>query len=696
MPRSCAGSSQVTRLRKALADARAEMERLRTEVSANDSVLAEAESALVVLVGEKEALERKLDGARASERLAAETTEGLRMQVASLQARLGPPSASPSALEPEASSGVSYDRMVNYLDSLGDDASTRHASHDGAPFQTNASTPIASPKPGPRFTSPEHVARSSGWDNSAAAGSLGGGAAAAVATVTPAAPSRMLLALQESMGRGQRGGGSALPSPNASPLGDTARAGRPESHTPAGPAEPAAGANGLASAAGKLSTSIRSVEQGLAAGTRLTVDTAFAADAGDTPNLSPRGNLEQQLSGGSAAGLVIRARAFWATAAANATAPRTAGAASLPSRDGPPSPLSPRGLRSPRSPILSPMSSSAAVAAPGTADGFSPTGAERLTDAANQHRGRTASLVTPQPMRVRLSSYNSHPPSSPTATADGTSTPNSAVSRAAHAPSGLTSSVFVARPAAAADASAALHTAFFRLTPGNSLSNPRVSALERIEDVLTNPLNSGDRSRSVSIGGSAGGSGGPMVSPRGAIAGRSISRAVDHVAKALVSPSHSGSHEQIVESASGSPTHFQRLGLAAAVGGAVAMTAGASGPQAADVPRSWPVAGAGAPLVAATPARSAITLGFAAAPAPSSVGGRLTAAPHTDSLGQRPTPFFERAPTGVDGYNPVRQADYREVTPASLRRAAGQDEGSSVLAMRLSAMEDALRAIGAA
>ncbi len=105
---------QVNQHRTALTEARAELAYLQTELSANDGVLAEAESALVIMVGEKEALEQKVANAYAAERLAAEAAETLRMQVAALQARLEGPSA--TALEAETFGGISgtvYDVSVS-------------------------------------------------------------------------------------------------------------------------------------------------------------------------------------------------------------------------------------------------------------------------------------------------------------------------------------------------------------------------------------------------------------------------------------------------------------------------------------------------------------------------------------------------------------------------------------------------------
>lgn len=58
---------QADRLRAALSESRGEVSRLQAELAANDRVLADAESALMALVAEKEALEAAAAAARQAE-----------------------------------------------------------------------------------------------------------------------------------------------------------------------------------------------------------------------------------------------------------------------------------------------------------------------------------------------------------------------------------------------------------------------------------------------------------------------------------------------------------------------------------------------------------------------------------------------------------------------------------------------------
>lgn len=98
-------NAQVTKLRKALADAKAEIARLQAEIMVNDGVLAEAESALVTLVAEKEALEQRLDSAYVVEQQAA---DGMQSQMAAFRTHLGAPSSGAVTSMLEANSKGSY------------------------------------------------------------------------------------------------------------------------------------------------------------------------------------------------------------------------------------------------------------------------------------------------------------------------------------------------------------------------------------------------------------------------------------------------------------------------------------------------------------------------------------------------------------------------------------------------------------
>ncbi|EFJ51914.1 hypothetical protein VOLCADRAFT_116118 [Volvox carteri f. nagariensis] len=303
----------------------------------------------------------------------------------------------------------------------------------------------------------------------------------------------------------------------------------------------------------------------------------------------------------------------------------------------------------------------------------------------------------------------------------------------------VATSVYMARPAASSVANAALQVASYRLTSGSSLASPRRTPSE----LSIRAINSEDfqaQSPAVSPS-SAKGSAGPVVSPRNTIVLRSLSRAVEQVTQGMTMPTQRGVHgrdfENVTESGysggesprgdarrseaanasrnASSPLAVLHGGMpnpleqATAAGATNTPKPGTAWPR-EDVPSSQTDAGSANP-VAGRPVQDASAGGNQHHPVLSRTAvnqsarlrgesiwtgvGEVVAA-GTYDFGQRPATVALRPNSSSDGKTLQQQAVSREVTPASLRRSAGLDESASMLARRLAAMDDALRAIGAA
>ncbi|GIL42768.1 hypothetical protein Vafri_158 [Volvox africanus] len=152
--KSAVAEEEISRLRDALAASRLEAARLQKELAANDAVLAEAESALVALVSEKEGLKQALNAALTSERVAIDAAEELKSQVATLASQevsaqeVTGGAASDRAETLASGGGVDQQRMISYLQSLPDTVPTVGHSESGHE-QSGAATPaVLSSGPG--------------------------------------------------------------------------------------------------------------------------------------------------------------------------------------------------------------------------------------------------------------------------------------------------------------------------------------------------------------------------------------------------------------------------------------------------------------------------------------------------------------------------------------------------------------------
>ncbi|EFJ51915.1 hypothetical protein VOLCADRAFT_86899 [Volvox carteri f. nagariensis] len=149
--------NEVSQLREALTASRLDVAQLQKELAANDAVLADAESALVALVSEKESLQQALDDALMSQRVAARAAEELRAQVAAQSARdaaaqdANTKTAAKQAAALASGNGVDQQqRMMSYLQSLSE-ADTTGGPIEGVHDNSGATTPAAA-TPGPGRT----------------------------------------------------------------------------------------------------------------------------------------------------------------------------------------------------------------------------------------------------------------------------------------------------------------------------------------------------------------------------------------------------------------------------------------------------------------------------------------------------------------------------------------------------------------
>ncbi|GIL99684.1 hypothetical protein Vretimale_4835, partial [Volvox reticuliferus] len=796
---------QVRKQRNALADAQKEVARLQTELSANDRVLAEAESALVMLVGEKEALERKLDNAREAERWATETAEGLRFQVAAIQARMDAASASSASVEGEALINMVHDRGRNDLQDW--DALTNHRTRNGRDeLSQDTPEPVsagAGPSPGPVPAEGETAPSASmpplklrnflGWCTSEPGsppsttqpGKDRGPMCEALLTSDWDKKDTRALDSASLSARGQTG--LEKGPDDRSALAEGAEGGHAhgvaEAHASTRSNESATDASGLASPTGLHSTvhgtgstSSSATRQDVVSDRRASTDAARVTDSGGTPrSSSPRSSLVRLLapsnasprpgqvhikSTNSAAGLVLRARASWAEATANAA---NTGVISSATRSTSTSPLSPSGLRGQTLTECSPegvgvgrkgtdgliVGTAATVATKNPVD--VPSLQRRST------RGSIVQVSVPQLSLRRSSSH--HPGRSPSNPSQQATSPAEA-RNPLQAPD-VVDSVYMARPAASSDANAALQSSSFRLKSRSTLGSPRSTLLARGASV-TDSADFQASSPAVSSG-NAGGICSPMISPRDAIERRSICRAVEQAARVLTTPLNSGPQGQSagVLTEAGQPgavspradtprgdgaraTHKDlsnvlpmlhevlqtRLQPASAVSDAAPMAH-------EDVSATPNLVAGTAAFPVASPIRGLSYRGILTGPyhavsgavvPPSCTSETIngddyisfgTAHTHADqttrisgisiwsSVGEAVVggTYHSSKRSGSSGLHlypscdasrTPKQADSREVTPASLRRAAGVDESASLLAKRLAAMDEALRAIGAA
>ncbi|GIL42763.1 hypothetical protein Vafri_156 [Volvox africanus] len=786
--RAESAEAEARKQRNTLADAQKEIARLKTELSANDRVLSEAESALVTLVGEKEALERKLDDARAAERRAMGTAEGRRLQVAAIQAQLDAASDKSAIVVAEALENMVHDRGRNDLQTW--DASTTRPTGNGrdernrddpkqgsveaepssdivpasgtaAPSASmpalklrnlsgwRASEPGSPPSTAQRVKARGPVCealRTSDWDEKDARALTSESFAAHVQTKLTAHAGL------------ETGSGDSRATVEGAEGGYAHAVA--EAHASTSPNESATDASGLASPAGLRSTvhgtgstSSSTTGQDAVFGRRASADAARVTDSGGTPpsssprsslvrlvapsNISPRPGLVYTPSSNSAAGLVLRARASWAEATANAV--NTGVIASVTRSTS--SPLSPSGLRGQTLTECSPADSgvvrkeTAAAVAARNLTGL-PTLQRRST------RGSIVQVSVPPLSLRRLSSHHSGK-SPPCPSQQATSF---AEARNQFQASDVVDSVYMARPVASSDANAALQSSSFRLRSRSTLGSPRLTLQEHGASVM----DSGDfQAGSPALSpGSAGGVCSPMVSPRDALGRRSICRAVEQAARVLTTPLNSGPQGRSAEvmAEAGQPgAAFPRADVSRGdsafatsknVSNVLPMLRDvfpsrlqqASMPDAArmtheDVssssiifsgtvalPLASPIHGGGVTVsrscnnetingedytgfgtshTHAYPPMRASGMSIWA-----SVGEAVVGGPYNSS--KRPAPSGLHLNSNCDPRSPRKQANSREVTPASLRRAAGLDENASMLAKRLAAMDEALRAIGAA
>ncbi|GLI69120.1 hypothetical protein VaNZ11_013673 [Volvox africanus] len=807
--RAESAEAEARKQRNALADAQKEIARLKTELSANDRVLAEAESALVTLVGEKEALERKLDDARAAERRATETAEGLRLQVAAIQAQLDAASATSALVVAEALGNMVHDRGRNDLQTW--DASTTCPTGNGRDERKQdnpkpgsvGAEPSSDPMPASGAAAPSasmpalKLRNLSGWrasepgsPSTAQPGKARGPVcealrtsdwdekdAQALTSASFAARVQSKLIAHADMETGSGDSSAAVDGAEAGYAHGVA-----EAHAPTSPNESATDASGLASPTGLRSTvhgtgstSSSITGQDTVFGRRASADAARVTDSGGTPpSSSPRSSLVRLLapsiisprpgpvhtpSSNSAAGLVLRARASWAEATANAANTGVIASATRSTS----SPLSPSGLRSQTLTECSPADSGVVRKEAATAVTTATAGAvatRNLTGLPSlQRRSTRGSIiqVSVPPLSLRrLSSHHSgKSPSCPSQQAT-----SSAEARNQFQASDVVDSVYMARPVASSDANAALQNSSFRLRSGSALGSPRRTLQEHGVSVM----DSGDfqaSSPAVSPG-SAGGVGSPIISPRDAIGRRSICRAVEQAARVLTTSISSGPQGQSAEvlaeggqldaaspcadlsRGDGACTSSKNLSnvppmlrdafpsrLQQAHMPDVARMTHEDGSSSsiifagtAALPVASPIHGASARGVPTHPYHS--VRGATVSPSCNnetingedytgfgtshthayppmrasgmsiwaSVGEAVVCGTYNSS--KRPAPSGLHLNSSCDPRSPRKQANSREVTPASLRRAAGLDENASMLAKRLAAMDEALRAIGAA
>ncbi|GLC51209.1 hypothetical protein PLESTB_000477500 [Pleodorina starrii] len=128
-----ADEDEASRLREALSTSRLEVARLQRELAANDAVLADAESALVALVSEKEGLQQALSVALMSANVAVDTAEELKSQVAALAvqgavAEAAPVNDAATGAETFGANGVE-EHMISYQKSLHGGGSTSEGGH---------------------------------------------------------------------------------------------------------------------------------------------------------------------------------------------------------------------------------------------------------------------------------------------------------------------------------------------------------------------------------------------------------------------------------------------------------------------------------------------------------------------------------------------------------------------------------------
>lgn len=473
---------------------------------------------------------------------------------------------------------------------------------------------------------------------------------------------------------------------------------------------------------------------------------------------SPRSHGVPFLNGSSAAGFVIRARATWAQQATEVN-DSNAGVSSQAARTSAASPLSPGGPRNHESALdragsSSPRTSAATTDRPWRADEDDVTTAPvavSFSNTASSQRKITlpigvqhskSQLTTP-----RVSSTSINPSKLSVNVSQLPPSPRSRMSGASHRPSSLSrsslqgppsplqmvdtmQSVFMGRPAASAVANAALQSASFRLSSPRS-TPADYACVAATSNAGNDPVETQARSTVASVH-SEGSS--PMVSPRGAIAQQSLSRSIRRVTHVMTMPirfssTHGTSAEHCAESGTLSVPSLHEDARSREV---TTMNEDTENPFSVQtvlrrgLPINYHQASETSQVMIASPPAGALRLSVEAdttmlhqqhgeksfrladvheassQASPRNHLGSLWAGvgddvgSRTSDVSRRSTLAPSRPSVSADVHSLRQQAHRREITPASLRRAAGQDEGASTLSKRLAAMDEALRAIGAA